>query len=140
MLIGDEAFYRSVTRLVYGRADPAPGNFEPRYGTTAEFETIVREEAGRDMTWFFDAYVRRAELPVLGSSRDGERLSLQWTGEAPFPMPVEVEVNGEVQTVPMTDGRGEVTLPPNSHVLIDPDNKVLRRLDFVEEWKASKGG
>lgn len=139
MLIGDAAFYRSVTRLVHGRADPAPGNFEPRYGTTAEFETIVSEEAGRDMRWFFDAYVRRAELPVLGSSRDGERLSLQWTGETAFPMPIEVEVNGEVQTVPMTDGRGEVRFAPNSHVLIDPDNKVLRQLIFIEEWKASKG-
>ena len=37
MLIGDEAFFRSVTRLVYGTATPRPGEFRPRYGTTPEF-------------------------------------------------------------------------------------------------------
>ncbi|RRC03963.1 M1 family peptidase, partial [Escherichia coli] len=37
-LIGDRAF-RDVTRLaVYGRIDPRPGNFAPRYGSTLEYE------------------------------------------------------------------------------------------------------
>src|SRR3546814_6468749 len=35
-LIGDEAFFRATRELVYGRADPGPGNFEPRYGDTAD--------------------------------------------------------------------------------------------------------
>ena len=51
-------------------------------------------------------------------------------------MPVEVEIDGKVQTVPMADGRGSIAVPAGTHVLIDPANKVLRRLDFIEAWRA----
>lgn len=139
MLIGDEAFGTAVTRLVYGRPDPVPGNFEPRYASTADFVSLVSEEAGRDMGWFFDAYLYRAALPALEVSRDDGSLTLRWQGEASFPMPVEVEIDGRVQSLPMTDGRGKVALEPDSHVLIDPDNKLLRRLDFIDAFQASRG-
>ena len=137
MLIGDEAFFRSVTRLVYGRPDPRPGNFAPRYATTDEFLAIVNEEAGRDLTWFFRGYLYNAALPDLRQTREGDRLALEWvTGDGgTFPMPVEVEVDGRVVTVPMTGGRGQITAPAGAHVLIDPQNKVLRRLEFIEVWK-----
>lgn len=138
LLIGDEAFRRAVTRLVYGRADPRPGNFVPRYATTDDFIAIVSEEAGRDMRWFFDAYVYQAALPVLKTSRTGDRMTLKWSGGAGFPMPVTVEVDGERRRVPMTRGQGEIALRPDSHVLIDPDNAVLRQLDFIDTWKASQ--
>ena len=138
MLIGDEAFFRSVTRLVYGRPDPSPGNFQPRYGTTREFLAIVNEETGRDLGWFFDAYLYQAALPDLRQTRDATGLDLRWVvgGDGPFPMPLEVEVDGRRQTVPMTDGRGRVEAAPGAHILVDPDNKVLRRLEFIETWKA----
>ena len=138
MHIGDEAFFTSIRRLVYGRPDPRPGNFKPRYATTEEFVRIVSEETGRDMSWFFDAYLYQAALPDLEETREGDRLSLVWkTGAgAPFPLPVEVEVNGQIQLVPMTGGRGELTLPANAHVVIDPYGKVLRQSDVVDEFEA----
>lgn len=141
MLIGDEAFFRSVTRLVYGTATPRPGEFRPRYGTTREFVTIVNEEAGRDLTWFFEAYLYQAALPDLRQTRTNGELALEWvTGNGGvFPMPVEVEIDGRRQTVAMTGGRGRIAAPAGAHVLIDPDNKVLRRLEFIEEWKAAGG-
>jgi aminopeptidase N len=137
MLIGDEAFFRSVTRLVYGRPDPRPGNFTTRHASTDDFLAIVNEEAGRDLTWFFRGYLYQAALPDLHETRDGGRLHLKWvTGDgAAFPMPVEVEIDGRRLTVPMTDGRGDIAVDERAHVLIDPDSKVLRRLDFIEIWK-----
>ncbi|MFN3558917.1 MAG: M1 family metallopeptidase [Brevundimonas sp.] len=137
LLIGDEAFFRSVTRLVYGRPDPRPGNFAPRYATTAEFLVIVNEETGQDLDWFFRGYLYNAALPDLRQTRDGDRLRLEWvTGDGQtFPMPVEIEIDGRRVTAPMTGGRGEIAAPANAHVLIDPDNRVLRRLDFIEVWK-----
>ena len=137
MLIGDEAFFRSVTRLVYGRPDPRPGNFTTRHASTDDFLAIVNEEAGRDLTWFFRGYLYQAVLPDLHETRDGGRLHLEWvTGDgAAFPMPVEVEIDGRRLTVPMTDGRGDIAVDERAHVLIDPDSKVLRRLDFIEIWK-----
>ncbi len=140
LLIGDEAFFRSVTRLVYGRPDPRPGNFAPRYAITDEFLAIVNEETGQDLRWFFRGYLYNAALPDLRQTREGDRLRLEWvTGDGGvFPMPVEVEVDGRVVTVPMTGGRGEVSAPAGAHVLIDPHNKVLKREVFIEEWRATR--
>lgn len=137
LLIGDEAFFRSVTRLVYGRPDPRPGNFAPRYATTNEFLAIVNEESGQDLNWFFRGYLYNAALPDLRQTREGDTLRLEWvTGDGGvFPMPVEIEVDGRLTTVPMTGGRGQITVPAGAHILIDPESKVLRRLDFIEVWK-----
>ena len=141
MLIGDEAFFRSVTRLVYGTATPRPGAFQPRYGTTDEFLAIVNEETGRDLTWFFKGYLYQAALPDLRQTRADGELTLEWvTGNGGvFPMPVEVEIDGRRQTVAMSGGRGRIVAPAGAHILIDPDNKVLRRLEFIEAWKAAGG-
>ncbi|WP_292062775.1 M1 family metallopeptidase [Brevundimonas sp. UBA7664] len=141
MLIGDEPFFRSVTRLVYGTPDPRPGQFQPRNGTTREFLAIVNEETGQDLGWFFDGYLYQAALPDLRQTREGDVLALEWVtgGDGDFPMPVEVEINGRRQTVAMTGGRGRITAPADAQVLIDPDNKVLRRLVHIEAWRAAGG-
>ena len=139
LYIGDDAFYESLRRLVYGRPDPKPGNFAPRYATTPEFIAIVNEVTGRDLGWFFDAYLYQAALPDLVMTRDGERVSLEWkTGNGrPFPLPVEVEVDGLLRALPMTDGRATFEAPPGAHILLDPGSKVLRRLEYLERWKAA---
>jgi hypothetical protein len=54
-------------------------------------------------------------------------------------MPVEIEIDGRRQTVAMTGGRGRIAVPAGAHVLIDPDNKVLRREVFIKAWKAAGG-
>ncbi len=139
MLIGDEAFFRSVTRLVYGTATPRPGNFSTRYGTTDEFLAIVSEEAGQDLGWFFRAYLYQAALPDLRQTRTGDRLELEWvTGDGgAFPMPVEIEVDGRMSTLPMTGNHGSFAVPAGAHVLIDPQDRILRHLDHIEVWKAA---
>lgn len=142
MLIGDEAFFTSVRRLVYGRADPMPGNFQPRYASTPEFLSIVNEETGGDYGWFFHGYLYQAALPDLIETREGDRLNLRWaTGDgAAFPMPVEVEVDGQVQVVAMTGGQGSIRVPANAHILIDPANKVLRRMERIDGPRPATGG
>lgn len=56
----------------------------------------------------------------------------------PLPLPVEVEVNGEPVALPMTDGRATFTTPESAHILLDPGSKLLRRLEYLEAWKASQ--
>ena len=137
LLIGDEAFKRSLTRLVYGRPDPKPGNFKPLYVTTPDFIRIVEEESRRDLGWFWKAYLYQAALPRLDMSRDGERVTLTWvTASGDFPMPVEVEVDGEVRTLSMRDGSGAFNARPDAHILIDPHNRLLRQLDFIDAYQA----
>jgi aminopeptidase N len=147
-VIGDDAFYRSVRLMVYGTEHPVPGNFAPRYGTTREFVDIVDKVTGKDMRWFFDVYLYQAALPDLKVERDGQTLHLAWSvpGNGPFPLPVDVQVGDQRVTLPMTDGRGDVTLPDEDALyVVDPESKLLRRdagmeayKDYVEQRKAKQ--
>ncbi|ALK95589.1 peptidase M1 [Massilia sp. WF1] len=139
-LIGDEAFFRAVREEVYGTADPRPGNFAPRYGTTPEFMAIVKRVSGRDLDWFFQAYLYQKELPELQATRTGNTLQLAWKTDkdTPFPMPVEVQVGNQLVKLAMTDGRGSVDLPAGTSYTLDPHSKVLRRERHIEryhEWQ-----
>ncbi|WP_375426853.1 M1 family metallopeptidase [uncultured Sphingomonas sp.] len=139
-LIGDRAFFKATRRLVYGRPDPKPGNFRPRFGTTREFEGYVRDATGRDYRWFFDAYLRAAKLPELVQRREGATLLLEWRlpGGGAFPMPIEVQIEDRVEPVAMTGGRGRVAVPPGAHVIVDPNARVLRRLQAVEAMRSRR--
>lgn len=139
-LIGDRAFFDSIRRLVYGRRDPKPGNFRPRFGSTREFEAIVREESGRDLSWFFDTYLRDRALPELVTTRDGGTMRLSWTTERPraFAMPVELTIDGVAHRVKMPGGRAMIDVPAGAHVVIDPNARVLRRSVAVEEYQVWK--
>jgi len=136
MTLGDDDFFEMLRRLVYGRPDPRPGNFTPQTRSTVEMNAIVNQVTGRDYDWFFDAYLYSAALPVLTQTRTGDQLTLTWTvgGDGPFPMPVDIEVDGDSQTLPMPNGRATITVPEDALVLIDPDNKLLRQLDFMDDF------
>ena len=144
-LIGDKA-WGDVTRLaVYGRVDPKPGNFTPRYGSTAEYQRFVRQVTGKDYGWFFDVYLRQAALPELKQSRTGTTLTLAWVapGGGRFPMPVDVRIGDRLQRVPMTGGRATLTVPAGAHVVVDPDARVLKRSIAIEDyraWQAARQG
>ncbi len=142
-LIGDKAFFEATRMLVYGRPDPKPGNFAPRYGTTRDFIDAVNAATGRDYGWFFDVYVRSAALPELEVARDATGLSLRWNapGGKPFPMPVQVRVgspgvDARDVDLPMTDGTGHVDLAPDALYTVDPHSKVLRALPHIAAFQA----
>ena len=145
MTIGDGPFRESLRRLVYGRPDPQPGNFVPQRRRTSDFAAIVSEVAGRDMRWFFDAYLMQAPLPKLVEERQGSRLALRWETPSalPFAMPVEVRVGdtigGRLVTVPMDGGRGEVDLgSADARYQIDPEAKILRDNPAINAWQAQE--
>ena len=137
-LIGDAAF-GDVTRLaVYGRRDPRPGNFTPRFGSTTEYERFVRQVTGKDYGWFFDTYLRSAALPELVQTRTAGRLTLAWQapGGKPFPMPVEVQIGDRLVKLPMTGGRGSIAVAPSAHVVVDPWSRILKRNPAIEAMQA----
>ncbi len=133
-LIGDKPFFDATRRLVYGRPDPKPGNFKPRFTSTPEFEQLMNAAAGRDLTWFFDIYLREAALPELIETRTGDTLNLQWKTPrtAPFPLPVEIAVNGETRKLAMAGGSETIRVPASAHVVIDPMARILRRSAAIE--------
>jgi Aminopeptidase N len=136
-LIGDKDFFESIRLLVYGRPDPKPGNFSPRYATTDDYIAIVDKVTGRDLHWFFDVYLRDAALPRLDVRHDGDTLTLHWITEhgKPFPLPVEVQVGGAMHTVPMTHGEGQLHVPAGSLLIVDPHSRLLRELPHIEAYR-----
>ena len=120
-LIGDDAFFAALRRMAGANHDA------PRLVDTQDFVRIAEEASGRALGWFFEAYLYRAALPRLVAERAGDQLTLRWDtpGAAPFPMPVEVQVDGETRRVPI-DGEAVVTVPAGAALTIDPDARVLR--------------
>jgi aminopeptidase N len=133
-LIGDQPFFDATRRLVYGRPDPRPGNFKPRFSSTQEFEALMNRAANRDLSWFFDVYLREAALPELIEMRTGDTLTLQWKTPraAPFPLPVEIAVNGQTRRLAMAGGSETISVTADAHVVIDPMARVLRRSAAIE--------
>ena len=136
-LIGDDAFFRATRELVYGTATPRPGNFKPRYASTADFIAIVNRITGKDLGWFFDGYLGSAKLPELLASREGNVLSLRWKtqGDTLFPLPVQVRVGDRIVDVAMTGGVGRVDLPAGATYTLDPHSRVLRDLPHIAEFQ-----
>ncbi len=136
-LIGDRDFFRSIRLLVYGRDDPRPGNFKPRYATTRDYIDIVDKVTGRKLDWFFNVYLYQAQLPKLDVTRHGNTLDLRWIvpDNLPFPMPVQVKVGDTLHTLPMTGKHGRLTLPPDAAVTIDPHSRLLRQQPWIRDWQ-----
>ena len=91
----------------------------------------------------FEVYLRETELPTLITERTGDLLTLRWQvpGERTFPMPVPVRVDGVTTVVEMPDGEGTLPIQSDSHVIVDPEMQVLRRLPIIgtcEEIKAER--
>ena len=126
-LIGDDAFFSAVRELVYGTDQPKPGNFTTIYRNTQDFIEIVNRRTGKDLSWFFDVYLYQPKLPKLVETRTEDSVTFSWNTpqNLPFPMPLEVSVNGEVQVLDITSPK-TITVTPFDVVIADPNSKVLR--------------
>lgn len=133
-LIGDEAFLRSIRRMAY----PTPESEKWADGralrlvTTDDFVHIASTEAKQDLRWFFEVYLRQPKLPVLKAEAANGMLTLEWVtpDNLPFPMPIEVMVDGKPVRVPMMGGKGSVRFTGAEPVL-DPNGWVLREMPRV---------
>jgi aminopeptidase N len=137
-LVGDDAFFRAVRKVVYGTEQPQAGKLAPRYGSTREFIGFVNETSGHDLGWFFDVYMYQAELPELLATRAGGKLNLSWKTQdnKPFPMPIEIRIGSKVETVEMKDGQGSIAIADGATYTLDPHSKLLRRAVHIEEFQA----
>jgi len=128
-LLGDEAFLRSLRRMAYPTPESekwTDGRAE-RLVTTDDYVNIASAEAKQDLHWFFEVYIRQAKLPVLKTEAENGVLRLEWVtpDNLPFPMPIDVVVDGKTVRVPMTGGKGSVNYS-GAAPAIDPNGWVLR--------------
>ncbi len=130
-LIGKEKLMQLLRRMVYPTPamETARRGAQTHFASTEDVVTLASEIAGRDLSWFFEVYLRQPALPRLVREQTGTELRLHWEvpGGLPFPMPLDVVIDGQTRRVEMPDGQATVCLPrAGSTVQIDPQGWVLR--------------
>ena len=133
-LIGDEKFFKALHHMAYPtkEMETYTDGRQERLVTTDDFLTIAEQDSGMKLDWFFELYLRQPKLPrLLGASasdcREKCTFNLQWEtpNNMPFPMPVDVIVDGKTQRVEMPNGKGSVIYSGTPPV-IDPKGWVLK--------------
>ncbi len=143
--MGDAPFWEAVRILAYGT--PHPEELEPPIAavqrTTDDFLAIAGDVAGRDLSWFFEVYLRSAAVPEIESRQDGPDVVLSWKteGDLPFDMPVPVRIGGELKRVEFSANAARLEGTSLGDIQIDPFMRVLRKLPALptcEERKKEK--
>ena len=130
-LIGKDLFLKSLRKMAYPTPDHEmrQDGSQCRFVTTDEYLKLVEDLSGMELGWFFEIYLRQPHLPELVVKREGPQLNLTWKtpSNMPFPMPIEVEINGELRRIPMKNGRAKIMVPEDSQWMVDPKNWVFKK-------------
>ena len=128
-LIGDEKFFKALHHMAYPTKimETYTDGRQERLVNTDDFLTIAEQDSGMKLDWFFELYLRQPKLPKLVSEVSGNTLNLHWEtpDNMPFPMPVDVVVNGKTQRIEMKDRKGTVSFTGTAPV-VDPKGWVLK--------------
>jgi aminopeptidase N len=138
-LVGDKAFFNALHHMAYPtkEMETYTDGRQERLVDTDDFLRIAEQDSGMKLDWFFELYLRQPKLPILNTSKvatvnraTGEEsgiLMLGWEtpNNMPFPMPIDVEINGKTQRVEMKDGKGSVNYSGTPPV-VDPKGWVLK--------------
>lgn len=137
-LIGDKAFFNALHHMAYPtkEMETYTDGRQERLVNTDDFLTIAEADSGMKLDWLFEMYLRQPKLPKLavtlnssfeagGTTSSVANLSWETPNNMPFPMPIDVVVNGKTQRVEMKDGKATIEFtgaPP----VVDPKGWVLR--------------
>jgi aminopeptidase N len=132
-VLEDEVFFQVLRRFAYPdpESEKALDGRACRFATTDELLELAERISGRELDWFFEVYLRQAELPTLEVKAAGGSLKLSWKapGERPFPMPVEVRVGERRVRVECPDGVGTLDLEGERDFEVDPRTWILKAGD-----------
>jgi len=121
-LIGDDDFFEVIWRFADG---DNPGAC--RLVATEDLTALVAEISGKEINWFWERYLYRAEQPgwrMVRRERNGsDRVQIFWD-DSEFELPLPVLVGGEELRVEMTGGRAELLVDRGVTVEIDPQGRV----------------
>ena len=133
-LIGDDAFFKALHHMAYPTKlmETYTDGRQERLVNTDDFLNIAEQESNMKLDWFFELYLRQPKLPKLvaeslegGPGREALILCWETPNKMPFPMPVDVVVDGKTMRVDINDRCGSVRVG-NSKYEVDPKGWVLK--------------
>lgn len=126
-LIGDEVFKASLKEFVQ-----MPKELDGNQTTTKEFISLINENTGLDLQWFFDAYLYQSALPVLNikERKNGKKLFVDlWWENKSFKMPIDISyvgIDGKIERrLYINNAPTRIALIQNSQYKLDPDQWLL---------------
>ena len=128
-LIGDKAFFAALRHMAYPtkEMESYTDGRQERLVNTDDFLTIAEKDSGMELDWLFEMYLRQPKLPVLVTELRKTQLFLRWEtpNNLPFPMPVDVVIDGKLTRVEMKSGQ-ETSIYAGTTREIDPKGWVLK--------------
>ena len=83
-VINDDEKFRNILRGLNK-------DFYHQTVTTKQVEDYITEKSGKDLSKFFDQYLRTTQVPVLEFKKDKDKLEYRWTNSVNgFNMPVKL--------------------------------------------------
>ena len=103
-LIEDDELWREILRGLNKE-------FYHQTVTSAQVEDYISSRTNKDLSAFFNQYLRSKDIPILEYKTEGKKLSFRYDQIVPdFDMPLKVHVNGEPKWIfPTKDWRTENT-------------------------------
>lgn len=124
-LVEDDALWRKMLRGLNE-------TFYHQTVTTEEIEAYLSQTSGKDLTAFFDQYLRTIDVPVLEYSLEGSRVQFRYAKVVPgFDMPVRVRINGEESWI-FPDNTWKSLVAPNPVTAFEVDRNF-----YVETLKTN---
>ena len=134
-LIGKEILIESLKEFLY-----IPKEHSNNQTTTSEFITLIEMNSERELSWFFDQYWKKANLPILNikEKRIKNKMFIDiWWEDDGFKMPIVINYNSfdglrekklELSNIPK-----KIVIPTSSELIIDPDSWVLLKKNVIIE-------
>ncbi|MHC2991142.1 peptidase M1 [Pontibacter sp. HJ8] len=115
-LVNDDEKFRGILRGLNR-------DFYHQTVTTKQIEDYLSKHSGKDLTRFFDQYLRDTRIPELEYRLEKKKLAYRWTNVVDgFDMPVKVYLNGkETWLEPTTEWKEMKKVKAGTTVKVDPN-------------------
>lgn len=115
-LVEDDELWRQVLRGLNE-------TFYHQTVTTEQIESYISKKTGKDLSAFFDQYLRNTEIPTLEYEFDGKHLKYRYVDVvADFDMPLRILVDGQPQWIfPKKNSEWKTEKIKGKELTVDPN-------------------
>jgi aminopeptidase N len=114
-LVEDDALWRDILRGLNR-------DFYHQTVTTRQIEDYLSRETGKDLSAFFNQYLRTTQIPTLEFRRNGQEMEFRYTDIVEgFDMPVRIVAGGETRWIFPKAGWNSEPLPEGADLAFDPN-------------------